>query len=237
MRERSGASMARFHFVEDYERLVASLVATYPLDEAMSLAVGGLYEEVGLRELNIVRYAGLRDGMAIIDLGCGSGRLAAALGRTMKISYFGIDIVSQLLEYAKSKSPPDYVFMLNHALKIPAASATADMVVAFSLFTHLLHAESYIYLEEMRRVLKPGGKAVFSFLEFATPGHWQVFADTVNAQRADSAPHLNMFIERGAISVWAERLGFEAQQFVGATEAPWGGAPLGQSMVILQKPL
>lgn len=229
--------MAQFHFVEDYERLVAQLVATYPLDEAMSRAVGGRFEEVGLAELNIVRYAGLRDGMSIIDLGCGSGRLASALGRAMSVSYIGIDIVPKLLEYAKSKSPPDYVFMLNRDLRLPVDPGAVEMVVAFSVFTHLLHTESYIYLDEMRRVLKPGGKVVFSFLEFTAPSHWRIFADTVEAQRASSAPHLNTFIERGAIEIWAEKLDFKVQQFVGAaTEAPWGGASFGQSVAILQKP-
>lgn len=228
--------MAQFHFVEDYERLVARLIATYPLDEAMSRAVGGRFEEMGLIQSSIVRYAGLRDGMSIIDLGCGSGRLATVLGRTMKISYLGIDIIPKLLEYANSISPPHYIFMLNRDLRIPIVPDEVDMIVAFSLFTHLLHAESYIYLEEMQRVRKPGGKAVFSFLEFAEPRHWQIFVDTVAAQRADNAEHLNMFIERGAIEVWAERLGFEVQQFVGAAEVPWGGAPANQSIVILEKP-
>ncbi len=33
--------MAQFHFVEDYEKLVAALVNRYPIEQAMSLAVGG----------------------------------------------------------------------------------------------------------------------------------------------------------------------------------------------------
>ena len=32
------------HFVEDYRELVRSLIAHYPLDEAMSRAVGGDFE-------------------------------------------------------------------------------------------------------------------------------------------------------------------------------------------------
>lgn len=33
--------MARFHFVEDYEAYVRQLTRDLPLDEAMSVAVGG----------------------------------------------------------------------------------------------------------------------------------------------------------------------------------------------------
>ena len=98
--------MAEFHFVEDYERHVQALIAAHPFDEAMSLAVGGAYEIVGEIERDLLRYAGLRDGMALVDLGCGSGRLASALGRSMRIDYLGTDIVQALLDYAASRTPP-----------------------------------------------------------------------------------------------------------------------------------
>lgn len=32
--------MAEFHFVEDYETYVRRLISSYPIDEAMSLALG-----------------------------------------------------------------------------------------------------------------------------------------------------------------------------------------------------
>ncbi len=81
------------------------------------------------------------------------------------------------------------------------------MICAFSVFTHLLHHESYLYIEDACRALKPKGKLIFSFLEFADPGHWRVFEDTVEAQRSAVPTHLNSFIERSAISVWASHLG------------------------------
>ncbi len=229
--------MADFHFVEDYERVVADLVARYPIDEAMSCAVGGDFESVGLIERQVVAHAGLRDGQRLIDLGCGSGRLAWALGQSMKIDYLGIDIVQALLDYAATKSPPSYRFVLNRALRIPAPDQSADMVSAFSVFTHLLHAETYIYMEDIFRVLKPGGKLVFSFLEFAEPQHWLVFSGTVDTQRHTAVPHLNQFIERNAIDLWADKLGYVREAFIGGTEAPWGGATpaLWQATAVLRR--
>ncbi len=231
-----GAGLGGLHFVEDYERFVRNLVATHPLDEAMSLAVGGGYERVGGIERDLLRHAGLADGMALIDLGCGSGRLAQALGRSMRLgSYLGIDVVQALLDYARTQAPPEYRFLRSVALGIPAPDASADMVCAFSVFTHLLHEETYLYLEDIRRVLKPGGRLVFSFLEFAAPQHWTVFEGTVERRRAGTVPHLNSFVERGAIAAWARHLGYRDLAFIGTDAAPWGGEPLGQAVALLRR--
>ncbi len=229
--------MADFHFVADYEALVAKLVATLPLDEAMAVAVGGDFERTGKTEAAIVRHFGLRDGMSLVDLGCGSGRLAWALGQTMRLDYLGIDIVQALLDYAATRSPRTYRFVLNRTLDIPARDASADIVCAFSVFTHLLHHESYLYMEDIRRVLRPGGRLLFSFLEFADPEHWVEFSGTVLAQRHNMLPHLNQFIERNAIDLWADRLGYEREAFIDGSAAPWGDAPnLRQALAVFRKP-
>ncbi len=229
--------MAKFHFVKDYERLVRRLKWRYPLDEAMSRAVGGDFEQVGLKEVEIVEYAGLREGQSLLDFGCGSGRLAAALRQKMRVEYCGIDVVKSLLKYAKRKSPASYRFILNRSLRLPLADASFDMAVAFSVFTHLLHHESYIYLEEFHRVLRPGGVVAFSFLEFADANHWGQFETTVEAQRRAALPHLNQFLERPQIEVWADKLGYRNVRFVGSTESPCGTpeAPANQNLAILQR--
>ena len=217
--------MAQFHFVEDYERHVAALKAAHPIDEAMSLAVGGNYHLAGEIEVDLLKKAGLRDGMAIFDLGCGSGRLATALAKTgLKIDYLGTDVVQDLLDYAASKTPPHFRYLRHPELSVPAADASFDIACAFSVFTHLLHHESYLYIEEIRRVLKPGGKLVFSFLEFDVDQHWPAFEHTIEQQRNSTTPHLNTFIERAPIAAWAQRLGFSAPSFHG---------DLGQTTAIL----
>jgi ubiquinone/menaquinone biosynthesis C-methylase UbiE len=228
--------MAKFHFVEDYEQLVAELINKYPIEEAMSLAVGGGYEKIGRIEADILAYAGLVDGMSAFDLGCGSGRLAVALSRRFEIDFTGTDVVQQLLDYAASKTPNHYRFIKNDELMVPMADQSIDVASAFSVFTHLLHEETYLYLIDMRRALKPGGKLVFSHLEFAAEHHWDVFESTVKQRKASNATHLNMFIDKPAISVWAQHLELDIIEFVPGSMSPWGSEPLGQSVVILKKP-
>ena len=229
--------MAQFHFVEDYVKQVAAFKAAYPLDQAMALAVGGAdYHVAGKTELNILKAAGLVGGMSVFDLGCGSGRLATALaGSGLQVEYLGTDVVQDLLDYAESKTPPHYRYVLQRELSVPAETASVDIACAFSVFTHLLHHETFIYLEDMKRVVKPGGKIIFSFLEFAANNHWTVFDRTVADQRGQTTPHLNMFIERNVIQVWAKRLGFEIERFIEGTETVGDAEYLGQSTVIMRR--
>jgi ubiquinone/menaquinone biosynthesis C-methylase UbiE len=155
----------------------------------------------------------------------------------MRIDYLGIDIIAAFLDYARTRAPRTYRFVLNRTLRIPAPTASADMVAAFSVFTHLLHAETFLYMEDIRRVLRPGGRLVFSFLEFANAEHWVVFDGTINAQRDSTLPHLNQFIERDVIDVWCGKLGYVRETFIDGAEAPWGDAPnLWQALAILRKP-
>ncbi len=224
------------HFVEDYERLVAALMVAEPLDEAMSRAVGGQYEGIGRIELDILRHAGLRSGMFLIDIGCGSGRLSSALSTSdLEIEYLGTDVVQKLLDYAAEKSNPRYSFKLHRELSVPAKDSSADIICAFSVFTHLNHHESYLYAQDTHRALKAQGRLVFSFLEFGEPGHWSQFKSTVQGCRQNTLPHLNAFIERPVIELWAQKLGFSIVEFIDAGRAAPGSNALGQTTAILAK--
>jgi SAM-dependent methyltransferase len=115
--------------------------------------------------------------------------------------YLGIDIVIELLTFARDLcNRPDWRFEQASGLSIPAHDGRADMVCFFSVLTHLLH-------EEAKRVLKPGGKIVFSFLGFAIPHHWHVFESSIH--HVNNATHLNQFMSRDGIRAWADHLGIQ----------------------------
>src|SRR5215470_11830935 len=109
------------HFVREYRTLVKSLIEEYPLDEAMSLAVGGGdYDRIGMILAGIVKASGINGDEHFVDLGCGSGRLAKHLGIAFpQLDYLGIDVVQELIDYAATKAPPHFRFAVHHDVSIP----------------------------------------------------------------------------------------------------------------------
>ena len=190
-----------------YKQFVKSLGQTHDHDRAMQIAIGGEFDAIGIVEREILIHFGLQPEGSVVDVGCGSGRLSKPLAAYLRGRYLGIDIVPELVEHARTiTGRPDWQFSVATGLEIPESSNRADIVCFFSVFTHLLHEQSYLYLRDARRVLKPGGRVVFSFLEFAIPSHWTVFENTV---KDIGAEHLNVFVGRDAIRAWAEHLDFE----------------------------
>ncbi len=194
-----------------YIKHVESLKKTYEIEQAMKLAVGGEFDAIGALELETLKHFDLKENAYLVDVGCGSGRLSKPLSPYLKGRYLGIDIVPDLVDYAsRIVGRADWRFEVAEGLSIPEEDGAADMICFFSVFTHLLHEQTYVYLQEAKRVLKPEGKIVFSFLDFTIPGHWQVFQSTLKDIGVNSHP-LNMFISKDAIKVWAERLDLQVQ--------------------------
>lgn len=191
-----------------YKKLVKKLEGQHNKKEAMSLSVGGNFDAIGILERELLIQHGLMKDGYLIDVGCGSGRLAQALPEYLAGRYLGVDIVPDLVDHARSLADrPDWRFEVSDGLKIPAEENDADIVCFFSVFTHLLHEHSFEYLREAKRVLKPGGKIIFSFLEFQIPDLWQVFESTLT--NASEEHPLAMFMSREAIEVWSHHLGLE----------------------------
>lgn len=241
---------SKFHFVNDYRRHVRRLMRKYPLDKAMSMAVGGSFRYLGRLERELLIAVGLKPEHYLIDVGCGSGRLAQELRDYLTGNYMGTDVVPELLEYASRGTPAHWRFKLVDGLNIPERSGVADMVCFFSVFTHILHEESFYYLREAKRVLKPGGRIVISFLDISQPSHWTIFENMSKAPA--KLPHLNMYLSADMIQAWCRHLELELERIQGG-DTPWfplsepvysdedgavqqGMGTLGQSVAVLRKP-
>jgi len=127
----------------------------------------------GMRE-----HCELTPASAVLDMGCGPGRVAAALTRFLDPasgSYEGFDVMPQSIKWCrKAITPkhPSFHFQLAdlHNAQynpkgsqradeyvFPYADASFDVALAASLYTHLRPFEGQRYLDEACRVLRPGG--------------------------------------------------------------------------------
>ncbi|MBV9569450.1 MAG: class I SAM-dependent methyltransferase [Hyphomicrobiales bacterium] len=104
-----------------------------------------------------IEFAGLRDGEAVLDVGCGTGSLTFALldaARDLRLT--GVDFSPVFLDAARAKPKAASVrFEQADATALPFEDASFDR--ALSLLVLHFVPESRHALAEMRRVVKPKG--------------------------------------------------------------------------------
>ncbi len=108
---------------------------------------------------HIVDQLSVRDGMDILDLGCGTGILFDMLRRKVgpEGSVTGVDLSLQMAVKAHRNFPFSNVNVVDaDACDLPFADNAFDMAVAFSAFPHF--ADQQHALDEIHRVLRPNGQ-------------------------------------------------------------------------------
>ena len=127
--------------------------------------------------------AGLKPEHAVLDVGCGIGRMALPLTHFLndKGSYNGFDIVKSGIDWCNkhiSGEYPNFRFqytglynqLYNTSDKadagnfvFPYADEKFDFVFLTSVFTHMMPKEVEQYIYEIGRVMKPGATCLISF--------------------------------------------------------------------------
>jgi ubiquinone/menaquinone biosynthesis C-methylase UbiE len=240
-----------------YKQKFCNHVVSNGIENAAKLHVGNIenYDKIGCIEAEIIKHYVLkRKDMVpkpmLVDVGCGSGRLARYLSDIENLGYLGTDVVDDLVKYSKSLiKRPDWRFESINGFEIPLEDETADIVCFFSVFTHLLHEQSFVYLREAKRVLSPNGIIVFSFLDFSEPGHQIVFRRLVNTHNERKV--LSIFLSHSAIEFWKRELELELIEFLPGSKPMLnidkplqlkdgkvlsGRVSLGQSLCLMKKP-
>jgi ubiquinone/menaquinone biosynthesis C-methylase UbiE len=144
----------------------------------------GDFKKQGENLLNLLKTTtGLKPNHKVLDVGCGIGRLAVPLTNYLDKdgSYEGFDIVDVGINWCKkhisSKFPNFNFFHVDlkndlynlktqteaNTFTFPYADDCFDVVVLTSVFTHMMPDDVDNYLNQIQRVLKPGGKCFATF--------------------------------------------------------------------------
>ena len=166
---------------------------------------GAAFRSLGLTLVRIIReHTSLSTQDRVLEIGCGCGRLALALRDSVGDGmYTGVDIDAASLEACRRNAAlveKQFQFVLldvnnpiwnpdstqsASTVVFPFADGAFELIVLISVFTHLLPQDLSHYAAEIGRMLRPGGKVLFScFLmdhgtssvglsfPYARPDHW-----------------------------------------------------------------
>lgn len=105
------------------------------------------------------------DNELIVDWGCGSGRVSRHIIRELSPDqhFMGFDIDKSATDWANVNIAPFFKHsMINPPLHIDSHSA--DIMLAYSVLTHLALDDMRKWIKEAARVLKKGGYFIFTIL-------------------------------------------------------------------------
>jgi SAM-dependent methyltransferase len=101
---------------------------------------------------------------ALLDWGCGCGRVLRHWSGLQGTRVYGCDIDQRMVDWCNEHLPFAEVAVNELSPPLPYDESTFDLIYAFSVITHLSKELQDSWVQECRRVLKPGGSLLFSTL-------------------------------------------------------------------------
>lgn len=104
---------------------------------------------------------GLKEGMKIVDVGCGPGTLTRKLAKWLgeKSDIIGIDRDSKFIGYAMKKANEQGLSNISYiegdALSLPLQDNSVDACISHTVIEHVPNRE---FLLEQKRICRPGGR-------------------------------------------------------------------------------
>ncbi|MEM6381033.1 MAG: class I SAM-dependent methyltransferase [Pseudomonadota bacterium] len=188
----------------------------------------------------------------IVDIGCGSGRLAYPFAHFLKDGrYFGCDVWEDGIRWCTDNiaaghdnvtfhtipSKNNYYFddrddAVQNEYTLPfLPDADIDLAFAISVFTHLVREDSLAYMHELKRMLKPDGCAFIT--AFIIDHHFFKYVKDTGAHRAVKEAEPGCFYAYSgqdffggySYKVWREMIEQAGLQIVSYEVGKWAAKP------------
>lgn len=109
--------------------------------------------------LEVLKYEKAKNSMKILDFGCGDGNSSKYFSKYFNNSeIIGIDVSEQSIKEANQKKIKNAGFQSFNGKTIPFEDNQFDVIFTSMVFHHIEHNLHDSILNEIRRVLKPGGR-------------------------------------------------------------------------------
>ncbi|MFI4938724.1 MAG: class I SAM-dependent methyltransferase [Candidatus Berkiellales bacterium] len=111
---------------------------------------------------SLVKFSGIQRGQTVLDVGCGTGVVAITAAR-LGVRTYGLDLTPELIQRARENATIAKVevdFKEGDVESIPYPDNMFDAVL--SQYGHMFAPRPKVAIQEMLRVLKPGGIIAFS---------------------------------------------------------------------------
>lgn len=169
------------------------------------------YVEASIRETLSRMEVGA--GEQVLDVGCGTGALLEALSRDApQAKLSGVDLSEEMLDMARARLPESVALRQGHAEALPFPEGVFDVVVSSNVF-HFIR-NPIAALEEMKRVLKPGGRVVITdwcddylscrvcelFLRAFSRGHFRTYGTGACRELLEEVGFVGVDVERYKIN-------------------------------------
>jgi SAM-dependent methyltransferase len=112
----------------------------------------------------LVRLGDLR-GRRVLDVGCGTGRLAAALATSFACKVWGVDVSADMLAVARERVPPGVAVKRAAAESLPFKDGWFDRATMTLVAHHLDRPRAFA---ELRRILAGEGRAAIATFDPAS---------------------------------------------------------------------
>jgi SAM-dependent methyltransferase len=94
---------------------------------------------------------------SILDFGCGCGRLIRAFHDLDGVTIYGSDYNPELIDWCRSHLPFGTFSVNNLEPPLDYPDSSMDFVYSFSVFTHMPEDLQHRWINELNRILRPGG--------------------------------------------------------------------------------